>query len=105
MAEVGVNVARVYGLPFTTVLEWSAADVLIAAWSIGRAATSEQYRAHTLVLYAANLTAVAFHEPQKLSESARSLEAHAPAWEQPEKPTSAGSWDDLAAMATKMGAG
>ena len=66
---------------------------------------SEQYRAHTLVLYGASLTAVAFHEPQKLSESARSLEAHAPAREQPEKPTSVGSWTDFEAFAARMGVG
>ena len=44
LAEVGVNVARVYGLPFTTVLEWSAADVLIAAWSIVRAVSGAHAR-------------------------------------------------------------
>lgn len=99
-----MKLARAYRLGLSVVLAWPATDALVAAWSGGRFNASEQYDAHALSLYGANLMAVAFHEPNRLTESAQSLEAQRPAWDAPRASSGSGSWDDFAAMATRLGA-
>lgn len=76
-----MTVSRAYGHPLSAVLAWSAVDVLIAAWSHGRASASENYGRHQLAMYSGHLTARAFNDPAALQSCAQELAANAPAWD------------------------
>ena len=88
-----MNLARRYALPLSTVLTWSAVDVIVGAWAGARADVSQDYARHRIALYAGNVNAVAFAEPSKLTQLASELRAGAPAWERKAAPTQ--SFDDV----------
>lgn len=99
-----MKVARAYALGLSVVLAWSAADVLIAAWTLARGRASERYAAHELALYQANVIAVGFHEPPKLAQARTELQAQRPVWDAPPaQPIGRGSFDAFAAFAATLG--
>lgn len=99
-----MKVARVMRLPLSALLAWSASDVLVAAWDIGRDEAEAAHITDQRAVLSANLTAVAFHDPSNLKDAERDIAARAPWWLRSAETPARGTWDDFAKMAMAMGA-
>lgn len=88
-----MRVAAAHRVAPSVVAGWAAVDVLLAAVWLGRTATEAAYVAQVAAVDAGQVTAVAFHEPQKLRDIRRDVERARPHWLAAPAPTLPEDWD------------